>query len=428
MHALIRELVETRRIPEILPGIPRALQAEVLPGKATVLMGIRRSGKTTVLSQWMAGLRSQGVSRRNILHLDFFDERLAGFGPDHFQSIVDVFLADGGPIKGKVHAFFDEIQETTGWEGFVHRIQQNLGWQVYLTGSSSRMLSKEIATRMRGRSLSYELFPFSFREYLQALRLPPSPQDAVSRAAILAACDRYLEEGGFPESVDISETARIRLHQEYFSTVLQRDLILRNDSPHPVAVRDLALKLMQDNACLHSVNRLAAALQAAGHSASKTFVAGCLDWMHDAFVFFPVPIFTRSESKRQANPRKWYCVDTGLVRSVASRFTQNEGRTLETAVFLHLRRRGLEIAYHRTQSAREVDFVYRDEAGKARLLQVCWNMEDAGTREREISALTEAIRELKPAKAAIITHRQEEILEASGMRVPVIPAWRFLLD
>ena len=236
LHALVRDLVETRRIPETSPGIARALQADILPGKATVLMGIRRSGKTTVLSQWMAGLRSQGVPRRNILHLDFFDERLSGFGPDDFQSIVDAFLADGGPVKGKVHAFFDEIQETSGWEGFVHRIQQSLGWQVYLTGSSSRMLSKEIATRMRGRSLSYELFPFSFREYLEAMRLPRSPQDAESRAAILAACDRYLEEGGFPESVDIAEPTRVRLHQEYFSTVLQRDLILRNDSPHPAAV------------------------------------------------------------------------------------------------------------------------------------------------------------------------------------------------
>lgn len=375
----------------------------------------------------MAGLRSQGVPRRNILHLDFFDERLAGFGPDHFQSVVDAFLADGGPIKGKVHAFFDEIQETTGWEGFVHRIQQSLGWQVYLTGSSSRMLSKEIATRMRGRSLAYELFPFSFREYLLALRLPQSPQDAESRAAILAACDRYLEQGGFPESVGISEATRIRLHQEYFSTVLQRDLILRNDSPHPAAVRDLALKLMHDNACLHSVNRLAAALQEAGHTATKTFVAGCLDWMHDALLFFPLPIFTRSESKRLANPRKWYCVDTGMVRSVASRFTQNEGRTLETAVFLHLRRRGVEIAYHRTKSAKEVDFVYKDEGGKIQLLQVCWNMEDAGTREREVSALSEAVRELKPQEVAVITHRQEEVLEISGKRVKIIPAWRFLL-
>jgi len=428
LPAVVRELVETRRIPESLPGIPRTLQTEVLPGKATVLMGVRRSGKSTVMAQWMAALRVKGIPRRDILHLDFFDERLAGFGPDHFQLIVDAFLAERGGDGSKIHAFFDEIQETTGWEGFVHRIQQSLGWQVYLTGSSSRMLSKEIASRMRGRSLSYELFPYSFREYLQAQNLPTKVEDEESRASILGACERFLFEGGFPESVSLTEPTRVRLHQEYFSSVLQRDLIIRNDTPHPAAVRDLALRMMQDNACMHSINRLTATLQAAGHAATKTFVASCLEWMHDAFLFFPVPIFSRSASKRQANPRKWYCVDTGMVHSVASRFTQDTGRTLETAVFLHLRRRGLEVAYHRTKSGKEADFVYQGEDGKKRIIQVCWDFSDERTRTRETTALEEAVKELKPHETFIVTGRQEESMELAGRRVEVLPAWRFLLD
>lgn len=428
LPALIREMVESRRIPEKPQGIPRSLKADILPGKATVLMGVRRCGKTTVLSQWMASLRAQGVPRADILHLDFFDERLTGFGAEDFQLIVEAFLGERGEGKGKVHAFFDEIQETTGWEGFVHRIQQNLGWQVYLTGSSSRMLSKEIATRMRGRALSYELFPFSFREYLEASALPLSPDSEEARAAIIKACRRYLVEGGFPESLGLSEPTRVKLHQEYFSTVLQRDLILRNDSPHPTAVRDLALRLMQENACLQSVNRLTASLQAAGHSASKTFVASCLDWMQDAFLFFPVPIFSRSASKRQANPRKWYCVDTGMVQSVASRFTQDNGRNLESAVFLALRRKGLDLSYHRTKSGKEVDFLFKDEGGKLRAIQVCWDMGDERTRARELAALQETFREVKPAGAVIITEREEETFELDGFAVEIIPAWRYFLN
>ncbi len=225
----------------------------------------------------------------------------------------------------------------------------------------------------------------------------------------------------------LSEVTRVRLHQEYFSAVLQRDLILRNDSPHPTAVRDLGLRLMQDNACLQSVNRLTTALQAAGHSASKTFVASCLEWMHDAFLFFPVPIFSRSAAKRQANPKKWYCVDTGMVQSVASRFTQSDGRTLENAVFLSLRRRGIDVSYHRTRSAKEVDFVYRDEAGRTGVIQVCWDMGDESTRSREISALEEAIRELKPHEARIVATGRPEDLVLAGSRVEVVPAWRYLL-
>ncbi len=188
LKAVIRELVETRRIPETPPGIPRGLNPDVLPGKATVLMGVRRSGKSTVMAQWMAALISRGVRREDILHLDFFDERLAGMGKDDFQWIVEAFLAERGRSQAKVHAFFDEIQETSGWEGFVHRIQQNLGWQVYLTGSSSRMLSREIATRMRGRSLSYELFPYSFPEYLRASGLPERPDSEEDKAVIMDAC------------------------------------------------------------------------------------------------------------------------------------------------------------------------------------------------------------------------------------------------
>jgi predicted AAA+ superfamily ATPase len=428
--ALIRDLVETRRIPENLPGVARQAKIDVLPGKATVLMGVRRCGKSTLMAQWMAGLRSRGVPRGDILHLDFFDERLAGFGREEFQSIVEAFLADRGPGagSGKVHAFFDEIQETTGWEGFVHRAQQSLGWQVYLTGSSSRMLSKEIATQMRGRSLSHELFPFSFREYLRASGLPEAPIDEESRAAIAKTCDRYLAEGGFPESVGLDEPTRVRLHQEYFSAILQRDLILRNDASHPVAVRDLALKLLRENACLQSNNRLTASLQASGHAASKTFVAECLDWMHDAYLVFPVPIHARSATKRQANPRKWYCVDTGLARSVASRFTQDDGRTLEAAVFLALRRRGLEVAYHRSKSGKEADFVFKGEDGRLRVIQACWDMGRPDTRARELSALEETMAELKPYEASIVTHRSEERLTMGGKTVPIIPAWRFLLE
>lgn len=429
LPALIRELVETRRIPEKPSGIPRNLKVDILPDKATVLMGVRRCGKSTLMSQWIADLRSRGVPRKNILHLDFFDERLAGFGKNDFQLIVEAFLAERGKDDGTgIHAFFDELQETDGWEGFVHRVQQSLGWQVYITGSSSRMLSKEIATRMRGRSLSHELFPFSFSEYLLAAGLPTAPDSEESRALIARACERFLVEGGFPESVGIEERTRVKLHQEYFSAVLQRDLILRNDAAHPAAVRDLALRLMQDNACLHSTNRLTAALQTSGHPATKAFVGSCLEWMHDAYLFFPVPIFSRSAAKRQANPRKWYCVDTGMAHSVASRFTQDHGRTLEAAVFLALRRRGLEIFYHRTKSAKEVDFAYKGEDGRLRLIQVCWDMGNAQTREREVSALGEAMEELKPHEAIIVTEAISERLEIGGRRVDAVPAWRFLLE
>ena len=429
---LLRELVESRKIPETAPGIARDVIVQSLPGKATVLIGVRRAGKSTLMARLMGSLREQGVPRDDILHLDFFDERLAGFGRGQFQEIVEAFLADRNGSQGVVHAFFDEIQETDGWEGFVHRVQQQSGWRIYLTGSSARMLSKEVATSMRGRALTYELFPYSFPEYLRARNLPAEPDSDEARALIRRGCESYLEEGGFPEVLGQSEQVRTRLHQEYFHSILQRDLILRNDAAYPMAVRELTLKLMHDNGTLQSVNRLTGILKAAGHPAPKPFVADCLQWMHDAFLFFPVPIHSNSATKRKANPCKWYCVDPGMVRSVVSKFTADRGRLLENLVFLSLRRRGYAPAYHRTKSGKEIDFVWKGDDGRLHLIQVCWEMETGSTQERELGALTEAIAELKPARARIITW--EAMKEFTGIdgkakiRIETLPAWRFLLE
>ncbi|HKP95068.1 MAG TPA: ATP-binding protein [Fibrobacteria bacterium] len=433
---LIRDLVERRRIPEVPPGITRDVSTAQLTGKATVIIGVRRSGKSTLLAQRMAELRRQGVPRSDILYLDFFDERLAGFGPHQFQDIVDAFLAERGRTEGsgRVHAFFDEIQETKGWEGFVHRAQQHLGWQIHLTGSSSRMLSKEMATQMRGRSLSHELFPFSFREFLRAGNLPETADSDEAKALIERACEEFLEEGGFPEINTRQaiprerETIRTRIHQEYFSSIVQRDLILRNDAGHPVAIRDLTHKLIHDNACIHSLNRLTEMLKAAGHSVSKTFVSDCLEWMHDAFLFFPVPIHAHSMTKRRANPNKWYCVDTGLVGSIGSKFTADRGRMLETMVFLALRRNGIAPSYHRTPSGKEIDFVYKGSDGRMRLIQVCWAMGDPATLKRETSAMEEGISELKPSEAVIVSWQGSGTVQAGGRKIEIQPAWRFLLD
>ncbi len=223
----------------------------------------------------------------------------------------------------------------------------------------------------------------------------------------------------------IDERLRVRVHQEYFHSILQRDLILRHDVEHPSALRDLALRLMHDNASLHSLNRLTETLKGMGHSLSKTFVQNCLEWLHDAYLFFPLPIFTNSHTKRQANPKKWYAIDPALVRSVASKYTSDSDRLLENLVYLSLRRRGLEPSYVRTRSGKEVDFIYQDE-GSWQLLQVCWSLTEAATRKRELSALEHAFGETDADRAVVVTWRESEMLKVAGKPVEVVPAWRYL--
>ena len=430
--ALLRDLILEERIPEAPPGITREVVLPQLKGKTLVLIGVRRSGKTTQMMRMMAGLRQQGVARENILHMNFFDDRLAGFGRMQFQELVEAFYSTRKGNTEPAYAFLDEIQEIEGWEGFVNRAQEQLKWRIYLTGSSARMLSKEVASSMRGRSLTYELFPYSFREFLRARALPEAVDSIESRSMIRMGCEAYLVEGGFPETTGLDDRLRTQLHQSYFASILQRDLIFRNNASHPLVVRDLALKLMHDNGTLQSINRLTGTLKSMGHSAPRPFVAACLDWTHDAFLFFPVPIHTNSFTKRQANPCKWYCVDQGMVRSIVSKFTADRGRLLENMVFLSLRRQGIQPAYHRTKSGKEVDFVWKGEDGRMQLIQVCWDLSVEATREREVSAMVEAITELKAADARIITwetnYETPDFESGTKVKIRTQSAWRFLLE
>lgn len=435
-------------------GVPRRLRVESIRGKATICIGVRRSGKSTFLFQIIQRLLESGVPRQNILYLNLFDDRLHDLRKDNLALIPEAYYSIYPEKKGTetVYCFFDEIQAVPGWEPFIDRIMRTEKCEVYLTGSSARMLSKEIATQMRGRALSWEVFPFSFREFLDCRGI--ESEGALStkkRLHIQKAFEEYWAIGGFPEvvaqlprfggphrvgdpglrvgvPVSMPETLRIRTHQEYFQAILFRDLIERHDISHPKALSDLAHRLIDNTASMHSIKSLWGYLQSLGHNAPRSAVTNYVQWFEDAYSLFTVPIFDASLARRNTNPKKIYCIDHGLVSSVASGVLINSGHLLENLVYTSLRRLHQEIYYYKTRSGKEVDFII-PLGGRSRLLvQVSESLTESQTRKREIGALAEAMAEVGVKSATIVTRSEEEQVETESGVIQIVPAWRFSLD
>ncbi len=431
MLQTIRSIILDSQEGRLETGVPRRLRAEAVRGKASVCIGVRRSGKSTYLFQLIQRLLDTGVPRQNILYLNLFDDRLHNLREDNLGMVAEAYYSIYPEKKNAetVYCFFDEIQAVRGWEPFVDRLMRTEDCQVYLTGSSARMLSKEIATQMRGRALSWEVFPFSFREFLDFKGI--ENEGALStraRLMVQKGFEEYWQAGGFPEVAGLSRRLRVKIHQEYFHAIVLRDLVERHDVPHPRAVTDLAHWLVDNTASLYSVNRLTGYLKSLGHKAPKSAVSDYLEWLEDAYFLFTVRIFDASLARSNTNPKRVYCVDHAMVTSVSSGVLLNSGHLLENLVFTALRRLHPEVYYYKTRAGREVDFVVPSRGQPRLLVQVCESLVDPRTREREVAALGEAMAELGVERGTIVTRNHDEKLDVEAGTIEVVPAWRFLLD
>lgn len=428
---LLKEIILDFQDVELVTGVPRRINVTPVMGKATVCIGVRRSGKSTFMFQLMQRLLDSGVPRENILYLNFFDDRLHSLQHDGLGVILEAYFSLYPEKKNseKVYCFFDEIQVVPGWEPFMDRLMRTEKCEVYITGSSAQMLSREIATQMRGRALSWEMFPFSFREFLSFKGVESDGHlSTKKRLLVQKAFTEYWETGGFPEVAGLDRLLRIRTHQEYFNAMLFRDLVERHDISHPRAVVDLAHWLVDNTASLYSVNSLTGYLKSLGHKAPKSAVSDYLEWFEDAYFLFTVRIFDASLARANTNPKKIYCIDHALVTSVSSGILVNSGHLLENLVFTALRRITPDIYYFKSKGGREVDFIAQMQDRSRMLVQVCESMADPQTRKREISALAEAMAELKLSSGTIVTRGEEGEIKVESGNIGVVPAWRFLLS
>ncbi|WP_166355901.1 ATP-binding protein [Phytoactinopolyspora limicola] len=431
MLDVLRELILDAQDAPLDVGIPRHVDVQTVPGKATVCIGVRRSGKSTYMRQLMSRLLEAGTPRENILHLNFFDDRLHAMRHGDLGVISEAYFSLYPEKKNKetVYFFLDEIQVLPGWEPFVDRLMRTEKSEVYLTGSSAQMLSTEVATQMRGRALSWEIFPFSFAEFMDYHGVDYSaPRSTRKRLSVQKSFEHFWQTGGFPEVAGVDRRLRTMIHQEYLTAVLFRDLIERHDISHPQAVADLTHRLIDNVASLQSMNSLTGYLKSLGHKVSRNTVADYVTWLEDAFFLFQVRLFDASLARSNVNPKKIYCVDHALAVSVGSGILVNTGHLLENLVFTALRRASPEIFYYRTKSGKEVDFVVRLQREKRMLVQVCDSMANQATRNREVGALSEAMNELDIREGTIVTRAEREQLDVAGGMINVTPIWMFLLS
>ena len=398
---------------------------------ATTIIGMRRTGKTYTAYQRMQDLVNEGLPLDRIVYVNFDDERLRHITVDDLHYIGDVHAAMfPKAAQEKCWYFLDELQNVDGWERYARRLLDSNLVQLCVTGSSSKLLSSEVATQLRGRSLDMEVFPLSFREFLQfngiVKRIPEMPYSSRTAGVLRNAMARYLEEGGFPDVQGETPRIRNKLLQEYVNAVVLRDVIERHDISSVQALRYTLDYVIHNYARKISVRAISGALRAVGISDNREYIFDYLRYFADSYLIYPVSIRTDSVSVRRTNPEKYYMIDTGLVRALTPKNDAERGWLLENLVFMQLRRGNNTIEYYVNKKGGEVDFLVTDlETKSRRLIQVAWDMENEETLSRELTSIRLARDEIKVKDCEVITWDTESLLEDG---IKVIPVWKFCLD
>jgi hypothetical protein len=330
-----------------------------------------------------------------------------------------------------VHWFLDEIQLVPGWERFVRRVLDSEKVEITVSGSSARMLSREVHTSLRGRGIATVIRPFSFREFLRHRKEEPKKSPAEWRPAERSLVEKrfreFLVEGGFPETQGLAAPLRIDLLQGYVDTVLFRDVVERYGVSQVAALRWLVRQCLRNPAGSFSVHRLHQDLKAQGHGIAKDAVHALLGHLMDAFSLSAVPLATESERQRNSNPRKLYPADPGLIKAFDASGRSNVGHALETAVLNELERRRAEVGYVKTPDGLEVDFLARDPVGGEELIQVCADVSGAETLARELRAVTAAAHEHSRAAWRLLVLDRDALTRVNAPGVEVQPAYEWLL-
>lgn len=384
-------------------------------------VGIRRTGKSYMMYQQIHNLMNDGISSSQIVYVNFEDERLLEIGVDDLNTILEIGIEFSGS-KGKPYLFLDEIQNVDGWEKFVRRVA-DMKYRINITGSNSKMLSKEIASTLGGRFMIVNVFPYSFKEYLSANHIENIMVDQIGtkkRADIVSQYEQYVTYGAFPELVDI-KNKRVFLNNIY-QTVYLRDIITRNKITNDFAVRLILKKIAESVTKALSFNRLTNIVKSAGISIGKQTVINYVGHMLDSYLIFSLQNYAAKLVEKETSP-KYYFMDTGLLGLM---LLDCKTAQLENLVAVELiRRYGFENVYFFENNI-EVDFYVPSENLAIQVsMQV---LDDVDTLERETRAFVKLNQFIPDTKCLLITNSEETTLKCDDIEIDMIPAWKWLLD
>ncbi len=433
LHPVLNDKLNASLAPSVGSALTlRDARLPAVPGKVHAVIGMRRAGKTTFLHQLLNERRAV-VPPERALYLSFDDERLAGIEGDQLGLLLEEFYRRHPSLRGRetVHWLLDEIQLVPGWERFVRRALDSEKVEIAVSGSSARMLSREVHTSLRGRGMATVIRPFSFREFLRHRGEEPATEPRRWRPAERSLVEKrfreFLVEGGFPEAQGLPAALRIELLQGYVDTVLFRDVVERYGVSQVAALRWMVRQCLRNPAGSFSVHRLHQDLRSQGHGVAKDSVHAMLGYLLDAFLLGGVTLATDSERKRNSNPRKLYPADPGLIKAFDASGRANVGHALETVVLNELDRRGAEVGYVKTSEGLEVDFLARYRVAGEELIQVCADLSSAETLERELRALRAATKEHPRAVRRLLALDRDALSGVGAQGVEAQPAYEWLL-
>ena len=407
-------ILDYRSLP--FEGIKRGVEVK-LPNTqmALAIIGPRRTGKTYLMRQIMEELKSGGIPEESMAYVNLEDPRLVGASLEDLMIMLEVLREMGGE---KLYLFLDEVQVVEGWERFV-RYLLDTGHKVFVSGSSAKLLSKEIATQLRGRSIAVRVFPFSFREFLKARGFSVRQYlSSEEKARLRALLGEYLEWGGYPEVV-LNPHMRVEVLRGVLDLAIYRDIVERWEVRNVSALR-LLLKVLARSSHL-TLTKAYSTMKSLGVSIGKGTLADYLDYLSDAFILHRLPPYVKSYKKAELLGFKPYLVDNGLLRING---VKDKGRLLENLVMIELLRRGFEPGenlFYIPGDSWEVDFLAGDE-----LIQVSYELHPFN-RERELKALINAARRIEAEKLTVVTFADKGKLKVEGKDVEVVPLHEWLL-
>jgi predicted AAA+ superfamily ATPase len=317
----------------------------------------------------------------------------------------------------------DEVQNVPAWETYVRRLHDTEDVHVYITGSSSHMLTRELATGLRGRSISYEVFPLSFPEYLAFRGLKHESYSRSSESRMVAALEDYLRTGGLPEVVLAEESLRRRILKEYVDLVFYKDLVERYSIANPQLLRLILRHCLGHPASLFNAHKLYQDFRSQGLSVSKDSLYKYVGYLEESFVVFLLPVAERSFRKQSINPKKLQSIDWSLGYPFVTEPSLDVGRKLETAVFLHWRRQREDLGY--ASGDHEIDLVLNRDQPES-LINVAWSLSSTETWDRELAALDWGAGRFPKARRTLVAH--DCGTRKAGPKLRLVSAWKYLLS
>jgi len=387
------------------------IETTILSPLITVITGLRRVGKSTLLAQIAAK-----YLKNDYYLVNFEDERLLNFRVTDFDLLHETLIS----LFGEKKVFlFDEIQNVPEWERFVRRLHDQ-GYKFIITGSNAALLSQELGTRLTGRSTRVELFPFSFGEFLLYKQVQVPNLDAVSakqRGVLRKHFDEYVLLGGIPDALKYPKLA---LHKTLYDDVLYRDIATRYKLENVKNLQELAFYLISNISNLISFNKLKDLLKLG----SVNTVSSYIEYLENSWLFFVVNKYAYSVKEQQIAAKKIYGIDSGLTKSVGFSFSENRGKLLENIAFLHLRRKHRDIYYYKTAQDYEIDFFVPETQ---QCVQVTQQFTVPETRERELRSLVAVSKEQEVQSLLVVTEAEKEMIQVADQEIAVVPMYEWLL-